>query len=258
MALTTTHKYATHTWLMILKAPNPVARRTARVPLNAVWAAQQHRPTGRDGLPRVPNLKGRDIALQIARPEGPPLLRGSDGAARDYYLLFCNLAMALVLLTGCASASPKASALGQGGAATPPYRGRADLPVRHAQIEQAQVKQRLAEIFHAAETKDLPRLDSYHWYGPHFTKFAGTGQRLDAAAAREGEHKGLSALVGLKLRTEDLQVDVFNDAAVATFTMVATIQSGAEPITKRERGTLVFVKHEGSWRLVHEHFSAAE
>ena len=53
--------------------------------------------------------------------------------------------------------------------------------------EQAQVKARLAEIFHAAETKDLPRLDSYHWYGPHFTKFAGTGKRMDAAAAREGD-----------------------------------------------------------------------
>jgi hypothetical protein len=30
----------------------------------------------------------------------------------------------------------------------------------------------------------------------------------------------------------------------------------AEAITKRERGTLVFVLHEGSWRIVHEHFSA--
>ena len=120
------------------------------------------------------------------------------------------------------------------------------------------MQQRLAEIFHAAETKDLPRLDSYHWYGPHFTKFAGTGQRLDAATAREGEHKGLSALAGLKLKADDLQIDVFHDAAVARLTMVATIQSGAEAITKRDRGTLVFVKHEGSWKIVHEHFSAAE
>jgi len=144
--------------------------------------------------------------------------------------------MALVLLTGCASAPPRAS----------------------APSGSEQVQQRLAEIFHAAETKDLPRLDSYHWYGPHFTKFAGTGQRLDAATAREGEHKGLSALAGLKLKADDLQIDVFHDAAVATFTMVATIQSGAEAITKRDRGTLVFVKHEGSWKIVHEHFSAAE
>jgi hypothetical protein len=41
-------------------------------------------------------------------------------------------------------------------------------------------------------------------------------------------------------------------------TIVATIQSGAEAITKRERGTLVLVKHEGSWKVFHEHFSAAE
>lgn len=146
--------------------------------------------------------------------------------------------MALVLLTGCASAPPRPSA--------------------SSGSEQAEVKQRLAEIFAAAETKDLPRLDSYHWYGLHFTKFAATGPRLDAVAAREGEHKGLSAPVGLKLRADDLQIDVFDATAVATFTMVATIQSGAETVTKRDRGTLVLVKHEGSWKIVHEHFSAAE
>jgi ketosteroid isomerase-like protein len=146
--------------------------------------------------------------------------------------------MALALLTGCAIVPPQPS--------TPSTR------------EQAQVQQRLAEIFHAAETKDFSRLDSYHWYGPHFTKFAGTGHRLDAAAAREGEHKGLTALAGLKLRVDDLQIDIFHDTAVATFTMLATIQSGAGAIAKRERGTLVFVTHEGSWRIVHEHFSAAD
>jgi ketosteroid isomerase-like protein len=149
---------------------------------------------------------------------------------------FHLLALALVLLTGCASAPHRAS----------------------APAASEQVKQRLAEIIQAVEAKDLPRLDSYHWYGPHFTKFAGKGQRLDAAAAREGEHKGLSALAGLKLKAEDLQIDVFHDTAVATFTSVATIQSGAEFIIKRERGTLVFVKHKGSWKIVHEHFSAAD
>jgi ketosteroid isomerase-like protein len=148
--------------------------------------------------------------------------------------VLCVVCVALVFLTACATAPPRAS----------------------ASSANEQVRQRLTEIFHAAETKDLPRLDSYHWYGPHFTKFAGTGPRLDAAAAREGEHKGLSALAGLKLTAENLQIDVFHDAAIATFTMVATIQSGPDAITKRERGTLVLVQHEGSWKIVHEHFSA--
>ncbi len=152
--------------------------------------------------------------------------------------LIALLALPLVLLAGCSSAPRRTVA--------PPG------------SEQAQVALRLGEIFDAAETKDLPRLDSYHWYERHFTKFAGTGPRLDAAAAREGEHKGLSALTGLKLRAENLQVDVFRDSAVATFTMVITMQSGAETTTKRDHGTLVFVKHEGSWKIVHEHFSPAE
>jgi ketosteroid isomerase-like protein len=148
------------------------------------------------------------------------------------------LAVALILLTGCASELRPAS--------------------RAATSERAQVQQRLLDIFNAAETKDFPRLDSYHWYGPHFTKFSGPGRRQDAAVAREGEHKGLGALTGLKLRADDLQIEVFDDTAVATFTMVAMIPSGAETVTKRERGTLILVKHEGSWKIVHEHFSPAE
>jgi ketosteroid isomerase-like protein len=128
----------------------------------------------------------------------------------------------------------------------------------HSSADETDVKRRLGEILDAAEKRDLVRLDSYHWYGPHFTKFSGTGKRMDAAAAREGEHKGLSALMGLKLRTDALRIDVFDQAAVATFIMTASFRSDAQSVTKSERGTLVFVKHDGSWKIVHEHFSAAE
>jgi ketosteroid isomerase-like protein len=123
--------------------------------------------------------------------------------------------------------------------------------------EQAAVKNRLAEIFRAAEGKDFPRLDSYHAYGPQFTKFASSGNRMDTAAAREGEHTGLRAAMGLKLQADDLKIDVFGDTAVATFIAAVSFQSGADTVTKRERCTLVFVKSSGSWKIVHEHFSAA-
>ena len=124
--------------------------------------------------------------------------------------------------------------------------------------EQAAVKTRLAEIFRAAETKDMQRLDSYHAYGPHFTKFASSGQRMDAAAAREGEHVGLRATAGLKLQADELKIDVFGNAAVATFIAAMSFQSGADKVTKRERCTLLFVKSSGSWKIVHEHFSPAQ
>jgi ketosteroid isomerase-like protein len=124
---------------------------------------------------------------------------------------------------------------------------------------QTEVKERLALIFNAAETRDLDRLDSYHWYGPHFTKFTSSARnRLDAAAAREGEHKAFSTLVDLKLRADDVQIDLFGDTAVTTLITTASYKSGRDTVIKRERGTIIFVKHDGSWKIVHEHFSAIE
>jgi len=34
------------------------------------------------------------------------------------------------------------------------------------------IERRLQEVFAAAENKDFDRLDSYHFYGPKFTKFS--------------------------------------------------------------------------------------
>ena len=124
--------------------------------------------------------------------------------------------------------------------------------------EESEISSRITEILEAVHQQDLPRLDRYHWYGPHFTKYAsGGGPRQDAAAARNGEHAGIKAAPGLRLRAEDLKIDVFHGGAVATFIMTATVPAGADTVTKRERGTLVFVKQNGAWRIVHEHFSAA-
>src|SRR5258707_15104114 len=84
--------------------------------------------------------------------------------------------------------------------------------------EKTQIEQRLHEVIVAAETKDFARLDSYHLYGPKFSKFTGsTAERLDAAAGREGEHKGLGAANGLKMRADTLKIDVFDNVGIATF-----------------------------------------
>ncbi len=122
--------------------------------------------------------------------------------------------------------------------------------------DEAQVRRRLEEIFDAAEKKDLDRLDSYHLYGPKFTKFGESDWRFrqDAAAAREGEHQ-LAAIEGLSMEANDVEVDVFGDAAVATFMLEYGFKSGQETIRSRSRGTLVFVRDRDGWRIVHEHFS---
>jgi ketosteroid isomerase-like protein len=122
---------------------------------------------------------------------------------------------------------------------------------------EAEVRKRLQEVFSAAEAMDFKRLDSYHLYSPKFTKFdAGSRSRLGAEAARQGEHNGLGALKNLSLRADDLKVDVFGDAAIATFTMRSRAEKGDQTIDSQQRGTLVFIKDSGSWKIAHEHFSS--
>jgi ketosteroid isomerase-like protein len=144
------------------------------------------------------------------------------------------------LIAGCASA--------------PPVNQRAD-----DAEGQAQIRGLLAAIFDAAAKKDFDRLDSYHLYGPKFTKFSGpTLIRQDAAAGRKGEHDGLAAIDDLKMRADDLKIDLFGDVGVATFILNSSFRAGAKTVEKTDRGTLVFVKEHGSWKITHEHFSSIQ
>src|SRR5574341_1340130 len=131
----------------------------------------------------------------------------------------------------------------------------ADLPTDFPE-ERAQIERRLHEVLDAAESKDFARLHSYHLYGPKFTKFTGSSpERLDATAGREGEHAGLGAVQGLKMRANGLQIDIFGKVGIATFILDYSFDSGGARVQKQERSTLVFVKDRGAWKIAHEHLS---
>lgn len=120
-----------------------------------------------------------------------------------------------------------------------------------------QIERRLTEIFDAAAKKDMNRLDSYHFYGPKFTKFAAEQPgRQDATAARKAEHQGLGSINDLSIKAEELKIDVFGDVGIATFVMRYTFKAGTDTIEKKARSTLVVVKEGAAWRIAHEHFSA--
>lgn len=122
--------------------------------------------------------------------------------------------------------------------------------------EQVRIARRLGEVFDAAEKKDLARLDGYHLSGPHFTRFsAAPPGRQDAASSRKGEHDGLKAISELKLRANDLKIDMFGNVAVATFHLDSSFKAAGAAHQKLDQGTLVFVKDHGDWKIAHEHFS---
>jgi ketosteroid isomerase-like protein len=138
------------------------------------------------------------------------------------------------------------------GCATAPH---SDPAAPHLEV-QAQVRQRLAEVMDACEEKDFERLDSYHLYGPKFTKFSTEGAgRLETPAARQGEHDGPTAAKGLKMRADALKIDVFDNVAIATFILDYSFDTPNGPVEKRAQTTMAFVSDHGVWKIAHEHLS---
>jgi ketosteroid isomerase-like protein len=123
--------------------------------------------------------------------------------------------------------------------------------------EKGQIERRLKETFDAAEKKDFDRLDSYHLYGPKFTKFAPESvTRLDSVAARNGEHAGLGSISELAMHADDLKIDLFGDVGITTFTFRYSFKAGGSAFKKEAQATMVFVKDGNGWKIAHEHFSA--
>jgi hypothetical protein len=124
--------------------------------------------------------------------------------------------------------------------------------------EAREIAGRLLEIMDACEKTDFVRLESYHLYGPKFTKFSTeSAGRLDAESARKGERDGLSAVNGLSMRADGLKIDVFGKVGIATFVLTYSFKAGEQTIEKQAKTTMVFVRDGGEWRIVHEHLSTA-
>jgi ketosteroid isomerase-like protein len=148
------------------------------------------------------------------------------------------LILALVV-AGCASARTGAS--------------------RAANLEErarAEIERRVLEVLEACEAKDFARLESYHLYGPKFSRFSDSSPaRLGAEATRQAERDGLAAISALRMEAEGLKVDVFGDTGVATFILRYGFDSGGQSVRRSDRTTLVLVRDGGEWRIAHEHLS---
>jgi ketosteroid isomerase-like protein len=122
--------------------------------------------------------------------------------------------------------------------------------------EQTKIGKTIDEILDAAQKKQLDRLDAFHAYGPKFSKFEDDGAgRQDAALGKKGEHDGLAAVKSFNAKVSDLKIDVFGNSAVATFILAYDLDTGKEKMSGKDRGTFVFVKVGGAWKIVHEHSS---
>ena len=140
------------------------------------------------------------------------------------------------------------------------------MPTTHAESiltepylsEQLEVERRVEDILSAARSKAGDELESYHAFGPKFTKFDDFEPlaRQDAETTRTLERE-LLGVAEFDARAVDLKVDVFGPVAIATFVLDYGVVAaeGEERHAFRARTTLVFAKADREWLIVHEHLS---
>jgi len=124
--------------------------------------------------------------------------------------------------------------------------------------EQVAIKNLITDIFESAIAKDFEKSESYHLFGPKFTKFDDWEplEKQNAEMTRKSEREAFSAMDKFTYKTQNMKVDVFDKVAIATFILDYVAQVGTDELSAKARGTLVFVKDGENWKITHEHFSA--
>ena len=124
--------------------------------------------------------------------------------------------------------------------------------------EKAAVERTLRQVMTAARRQAVDELESFHAFGPKFTKYDDFEplERQDGDTTRRLEREAVTGVKEFAPEIEDLKVDVFGPVAVTTFVMnYDVVTEDDERLSFRARSTMVFASDEGRWLIVHEHFS---
>jgi len=123
-----------------------------------------------------------------------------------------------------------------------------------------EAKQEVMETFGAIAQSikdgDIDKLISFHAYGPKFTEFK-NGEPRNGDEANEVHERNVFGSVTevVKFDAKDLQIAVYGDVANLTFHSDFHLKFGEDLVVVNDQITLLFVKTDKGWKMVHEHHS---
>ena len=126
--------------------------------------------------------------------------------------------------------------------------------------EYPEAKQEVMETFGAIAQSiidgDMDRLISFHAYSPKFTEFK-NGEPRNGAAANEAHERSVFGAVTevVRFNADDLQIAVYGEVANLTFHSDFHLMFGTDLVIVNDQITLLFVKTNNEWKMVHEHHS---
>ena len=124
-------------------------------------------------------------------------------------------------------------------------------PFPEAQNELREVVKSIAED---AMTVNIEGLQAIHLDSDKFTKFGPRNfDRQNVVSTNESEAAFFGSISNLTYEIKELKIDVFGDIGIVTYyPHVAFVQEGEEKQASG-RQTLVFLKTDRGWKIVHEH-----
>ena len=119
---------------------------------------------------------------------------------------------------------------------------------------QAELREVVKSIVKDAMTANVEGLQTAHLVSDKFTKFGPRSfDRQDVASTNESEAAFFSSISNFHQEIKDLKIDVFGDIGIATYYPHVSFVQNGEKKKGSGRQTLVFLKTEHGWKIVHEH-----
>jgi len=103
---------------------------------------------------------------------------------------------------------------------------------------------------------DIDKLITFHAYSPKFTEFK-NGEPRNGGEANEAHERNVFGSVTevVKFAADDLQIAVYGDVANVTFHSDFQLMFGEDLVVVNDQITLLWVKTDDGWKMVHEHHS---
>lgn len=119
---------------------------------------------------------------------------------------------------------------------------------------QNELREVVNTIVKDAETTNLEGLKNIHLVSDKFTKFGPRGfERQNVDDTNESELAFFGTISNYEEEVKDLKIDVFGEVGIATYYRFVSFEQDHEKKNVSLRQTLVFLKTNEGWKIIHEH-----
>jgi len=119
-----------------------------------------------------------------------------------------------------------------------------------------EVKLTMDSIAQSAKDGDLDKLISFHAYSPKFTEFKNGEVRNNGEENEKFERSVFGSVTEvLKFDLNEMKIAVYDNVANVTLHTDFHLKFGEDLAVINEQMTLLFLKTDNGWKIVHEHHS---